>query len=553
MLAVTDRGQRSLLQRLIVATVVVAAVSLSVAFSAPTITIWYGNNQAFGQLGNPQTAINILGNVSDPNGISSLSYTLNGGPSVSLSRGPDTRRLLKPGDFNVDIDTENLTNGTNLIIITAVNVLNETSVETVTVQYTAGNIWPGNYMVNWSAASSIQSVAQVVDGHWTLTDTTVRPTYLGYDRLIAIGDKNWTDYEVTVPIIFYGIDTAGFTNPSNGPGIGLLLRWTGHTDNPISGWQPKSGYLPLGAIGWYQWHYSDPSEPPRLRLLGNNLTQLGDAGPILSFNTWYYFKMRVETIQGVGGLYSLKVWEVSQPEPSNWLLQGQQGLSDPQNGSVLLVSHHVDAEFGNVSVTQLAPPLPVQLTSFTATVQPDNSVRLDWVTISELNNYGFEVQKSQQRSSGFATIPNSFVPGHGTTLDPQFYSFVDRTAMPGDWFYRLKQIDLDGTLHYSDPIAVSVVSSVPEDAAPRQFILSQNYPNPFNPETHITYSLPAPGVVQLEVFDLLGQRVASLVNEFQAAGTYTCRFDGSFLPSGAYVYRLRAHARSLARTMLLIR
>lgn len=534
------------------ATILVCVLLISSSHAAPTITVWYGNTQSFGQLGNPQSAINILGNVSDLNGISSLTYTLNGGPSKTLSLGPDTRRLLKPGDYNIDIETDSLIDGANTIVITAVNSLNETSTATVTVNYTAGVIWSGNYTVDWSSASSIQSVAQVVDGHWTLTDTTVRPTYLGYDRLIAIGDRNWTDYEVTVPIIFYGIDTAGFQNPSNGPGVGLLLRWTGHTDNPISGWQPKSGYLPFGAIGWYQWHHSDPSEPPALRLYGNNLQFWGDAGSILSFNMWYKFKMRVTTSGGTA-YYKFKVWPASQAEPSNWNLENQDPLNYPQNGSFLLLSHHVDAEFGNIVVTQLAPPLPVQLGSFTATVLPDNTVRLDWMTLSEINNYGFEVQKSPQRTVAFTTIPNSFVPGHGTTLDPQFYTYIDRTAAPGDWFYRLKQIDLDATVHYSDPIAVSILSDVSDPPLPRDFSLSQNYPNPFNPSTQIAYEVPSAAHVRLEVFNMLGQKVATLVDEVQGPGRYDRHFDASALPSGVYMYRLRAGTRALSRTMVLVR
>lgn len=544
----------SFLLRLMPASIfLICAASVALA-AGPTITVWYGLNQSFGQLGNPQTAINILGNVSDPNGIQSLSYTLNGGSPRTLSSGPDTRRLLQPGDFNIDINTDDLNNGSNTVLITATNTLNETTTQTVTVQYTAGNIWPGSYTVDWSSASSIQSVAQVVDGHWTLTDSTVRPTYLGYDRLIAIGDRLWTDYEVTVPIIFYSIDTVGgFGNPSNGPGVGLLFRWTGHTDTPLAGWQPKSGYLPLGAIAWYHWDWIDPNVPPRFELLGNGLSSLGDAGSILSSNVWYYFKMRVETVSGVGGLYKVKVWPVGQSEPANWTLQGQQSLSDPQHGSVLLLSHHVDAEFGNVTITPLAPPLPVQLASFTAHVQPDNSVRLDWTTISEINNYGFEVQKSRERTNNFITIPNSFIPGHGTTLEPHFYTFVDRITSPGVWYYRLKQIDLDGTLHYSDPIEVAVLTSVSESRTPFAFSLQQNYPNPFNPSTQIGFTIQEYGFVSLRVYDILGREVARLVESYMQPGSYSVRFDAENLPSGAYVYRLNAGGDSRSRRMMLVR
>jgi hypothetical protein len=377
---------------------------------------------------------------------------------------------------------------------------------------------------------------------------------LGYDRLIAIGDRLWTDYEVTVPFIFYSIDTVGgFGNPSNGPGVGLLLRWTGHTDTPLAGWQPKSGYLPLGAIAWYHWDWIDPNLPPRFELLGNGLNSKGEAGSILSSNVWYYMKMRVETVPGVGGSYKVKVWPVGQTEPATWTLEGQESLSDPQHGSILLVSHHVDAEFGDVTITQLAPPLPVQLASFTAHVQPDNSVRLDWTTLSEINNYGFEVQKSRERTNNFITIPNSFIPGHGTSLEPHFYTFVDRATAPGFWYYRLKQIDLDGTLHYSDPIEVAILTSVPESHTPFTFSLEQNSPNPFNPSTRISFQIQEYGFVSLGVYDMLGRRVASLVEKFMQPGSYSVWFNAENLPSGVYVYRLNAGGNSRSRRMVLVR
>lgn len=326
------------------------------AHAAPTITLWHGTNQSFGQLGNPQAAINILGNVSDSNPIQSLSYTLNGGSYVSLSRGPDTRRLLRQGDFNIDINTSALNNGSNTVVITATNNLSQTSTATVTVQYSAGNTWPVNYSISWSSTGSIQNVAQVIDGHWTLSGGIVRPTYLGYDRIIGIGDKTWTDYEVTVPITIYGIDSSGFAYPSNGPGVGLLFRWTGHTDNPISGWQPKTGYLPFGAIGWYSWDFDNSGV--RLKLVGNNLNSMQEDGSgfMLTFGVTYIFKMRVETIAGVGGSYKFKVWQQGQGEPGSWRLEGTQTLSDPQTGSFGLLSHHVNAEFGNVTVTSLSAP-----------------------------------------------------------------------------------------------------------------------------------------------------------------------------------------------------
>jgi hypothetical protein len=101
-------------------------------------------------------------------------------------------------------------------------------------------------------------------------------------------------------------------------------------------------------------------------------------------------------------------------------------------------------------------PLPIELLYFSARVLVNNSVFCEWATLTETNNYGFFVQKSRTATSGFTDIPGSFVPGHGTTLVPQYYSYTDQSTSHGTWFYRLKQIDLDGTTHYTDPVQVYV-------------------------------------------------------------------------------------------------
>jgi uncharacterized repeat protein (TIGR02543 family) len=312
----------------------------------PVIDVWYGSPQVFGHIGIPQQWVNILGNVSDPDGVASLAYSLNGGPETSLSIGPDTYRLAAEGDFNVDMAHTDLISGSNQVVITAIDTLDNTTAETVTVEYVSGNVWPETYSIDWSSAASIQDVAQVVDGLWTLEADSIRPAELGYDRLVAIGDVSWDDYEVTVPITINGTDPL-----SSGPGVGILMRWTGHTDDPISDWQPKSGYLPLGALGMYRW--KNDALGDRLQLMGNGAIIVAEdtSGRKLEYDVPYIFKMHVETMPGRGGLYSLKVWEDGQPEPSAWDLYAQEELSDPQNGSFLLFAHHVDASFGDVTVT----------------------------------------------------------------------------------------------------------------------------------------------------------------------------------------------------------
>ncbi|MFN0158705.1 MAG: immunoglobulin domain-containing protein [Bacteroidota bacterium] len=332
-------------------------VRTSDAFTATTLTatipiieLWYGNVQSFGHIGNPVPDINILGNVTDPDGLVSLKYSLNGGLQKDLTIGPDTRRLTHDGDFNADIPYGSLVSGANQIIITALDSFNTTGRETVIVNYTPGQSWPQAYNINWNTAARIQDVAQVVDGLWTMQGNYVKPVQPGYDRLIGIGEQHWENYEVTMPVTVLSIDSSGFGPPSNGAGIGFILRWPGHSNSPIAGKQPKTGYLPLGALGWYSWRNNGDH---RLTMLGNNLItrDQDSSGKVLTLNVPHMMKMRVETVPGIGGRYSMKFWPQAQSEPATWDITGQETLTDPQTGSILLIAHHVDVLIGNISVT----------------------------------------------------------------------------------------------------------------------------------------------------------------------------------------------------------
>ncbi|HSW56050.1 MAG TPA: T9SS type A sorting domain-containing protein [Ignavibacteriaceae bacterium] len=172
--------------------------------------------------------------------------------------------------------------------------------------------------------------------------------------------------------------------------------------------------------------------------------------------------------------------------------------------------------------------VPVELTAFTA-IADFGVVELQWITATETNNQGFEVQRSA--GSEFETI--AFVEGHGTTTETQVYTYSDKSVNVGSYTYRLKQIDFDGTSTYSNLVEVDV-------PAPAVFTLDQNYPNPFNPSTKIAFRLAVDSKVSLKVFDVLGQEVASLVNSNLAVGAHSVDFDASSLNSGVYLYRIEA-------------
>jgi hypothetical protein len=197
-------------------------------------------------------------------------------------------------------------------------------------------------------------------------------------------------------------------------------------------------------------------------------------------------------------------------------------------------------------------PLPIQLATFTVAAAPGGAVILHWATLSETQNYGFEVQRSQDRESGFATIPGSFVPGHGTTVEPHDYSYTDSTAGTANHYYRLMQIDMDATVHYTEAIESSGTSDVKQDV-PVVSVLEQNYPNPFNPTTKIRLTIHNRQSTILKVYDLLGREVATLMNEVKEPGTYTVEFDASGISGGVYFYRMQAGDIIQARKLVVLK
>lgn len=199
---------------------------------------------------------------------------------------------------------------------------------------------------------------------------------------------------------------------------------------------------------------------------------------------------------------------------------------------------------GPWDLTALFPgPLPVELSSFSAVVK-ENSVILNWKTETEVNNYGFEVQRSAQPDKWDVL---GFVEGNGNSNSPKEYNFIDNEVnSAGTYSYRLKQIDNDGTYEFSITIEVDF-------ASPKSFELNQNYPNPFNPTTTISFTLPQSGNVTLKVFNPLGEEVVTLTDEFLEAGIYTFNFNGEGLTSGMYIYQLSTSEKTQARKMLLMK
>jgi len=190
--------------------------------------------------------------------------------------------------------------------------------------------------------------------------------------------------------------------------------------------------------------------------------------------------------------------------------------------------------------------IPVELISFTGTYnQLSSVVILSWVTATETNNFGFEIERT-------SALPNTewgkigFVKGNGTTTEIMRYVFQDDIENQGNYKYRLKQIDFDGKINYSNTIEVEVIRTT-------EFTLSQNYPNPFNPTTLIKYQIPVESFTTLKVYDVLGNEVVTLVKDEKTVGNYEVEFNATGFASGVYLYKLQAGEFVEVKKMIILK
>lgn len=177
--------------------------------------------------------------------------------------------------------------------------------------------------------------------------------------------------------------------------------------------------------------------------------------------------------------------------------------------------------------------MPVELTSFTSSTA-DRNVKLNWITASEINNKGFDVERQNTVNTNWEKI--GFVNGNGTVNQTSSYSFTDSKLNAGKYNYRLKQIDNNGNYKYYS------LSNTIEIGLPGKYNLSQNYPNPFNPVTKIDYDLPKDSKISIKLYDITGREIMTLVNAQQSAGNYTIQLNAGNLASGIYIYSLVANS-----------
>ena len=197
--------------------------------------------------------------------------------------------------------------------------------------------------------------------------------------------------------------------------------------------------------------------------------------------------------------------------------------------------------------------LPVQMTNMMAVASQDKGVILTWRTESETNCVGFNVWRKEAENGEYAKITTALIAGQGNTSAAHEYTFNDRNVENGViYWYQIEEVSYGGTSKFYDPVCVEGIEPIPTE-----FMLSQNYPNPFNPTTMINYRLPEKSRVSLTVFNLLGNKIATLVNGEKQAGNYSVTWDGRDMngrrvSTGLYFYKLEAGNNIHVRKMMLV-
>ena len=428
--------------------------------------------------------------------------------------GSNTSSLIINGSGNMTLPSISgglssltLNRGNNSIITLSSNV---TVYNTLTFSTTSGNITTGaNTLTLGDATTGMGTFTDnagattgVITGKFARYFTT---TINSSPILFPVGDVSANSSPRTASI--------KFTTAPSTAGILTAQYISGDAGNGNTGPLTDSGPYTVDTYSHAGYWQIDAGT-----LAGGNYTIL--ISPVGFTGMSVYANLRVLKRPSSGGV---------------WTLQGIQvpGTSAPTASRSTLSGFSQFALGGNTIDNPLDGPLPVELTTFSANII-GRDVNLNWITASEQNNSGFEIQKQYSVSgspySDWAKI--AFVNGNGTKTTPTDYTYEDKNLNTGKYKYRLIQIDYNGNFEYFNLNNEIVIGT------PNKFDISQNYPNPFNPITKIDYQIPENGKVKLIIYDMLGREIKNLVNESKQSGYYSAEFDASSFSSGIYIYRL---------------
>jgi len=202
--------------------------------------------------------------------------------------------------------------------------------------------------------------------------------------------------------------------------------------------------------------------------------------------------------------------------------------------------------------------LPIELSSFTATITSQYFVQLHWVTQSETDVMGYVIFRSDVNDLASAYRASPMINATNTTTQTS-YNFTDSEVTPGNWYYWLQNLDMDGSSNYFGPISVTVTDGDNETPdIPQITSLNNIYPNPFNPSTTISYGLAKAEKVNIQIYNVKGQLVHNLVSETKTPASYTANWDGRdgmgrMVATGVYVIRMQAANYQKIRKVTLMK
>jgi hypothetical protein len=406
----------------------------------------------------------------------------------------------------------------------------------------------------------------VSNGSWINTSTAVFPgpilvqsgalTYPGYSlsglgkqvflpRIISSSQSAYKIFTAS-PVVYYSVmvslDSAyqlGSNNPSD-PNYDVNGTVTmGHGSS-------SSTYR--GLLVYNRVSNSDPLKKivAGISFLRDDVgTAFATAKPLDTLQT-HLIVVRTERATGTS-----KLWvnpDLSGPEPAPDAICVNSSAADALNIDRLILYQRDSKPTNRVAGIKISTSwdsiVPVELISFTAN-SILNNVQINWSTATELNNSGFDIERSTLNLNDWQKI--GFVQGKGTTSDLQNYSFVDMNLPSGKYLYRIKQIDYDGSFQYYGSIEV-------DHMIVNKFFLSEAYPNPFNPSTKISFSVEKNAITTLKIYNSLGQLVSTIFNGMAETGkNYTIDFNAENLSSGVYFTILESSGHSISKKLILLK
>jgi hypothetical protein len=436
-----------------------------------------------------------------------------------IVKGTDNDKLEVLLQVNTNTGSDDM-GGATIVIGFNNSSLNFSSNPQVYTNYIFHNFSGGNY-------SPATITKPAIDKLWLNIDLPFNNSNNG---TIVSGNSGWTD----AATLFFDI-----INPADTLKINWLMTnpyWGIYDANNITLWSP-------GTFQNLNYVINNDVTPPQLL----SATMINSTTIILNFSE----QLDSSTAQNINNYSITNGIGISNAELS--ITQVTLKTSSEISGTYTVTVNNVTDIAGNIidpnhnSVSNHL--LPVELNSFTAVVK-NNQVILKWITETEANNYGFEVERCAQSAERQAWNMIGFVAGNGNSNSQKEYFFNDENPTGGSKYqYRLKQVDNDGQFEYSKILEVDII--------PDEYSLFQNYPNPFNPSTRIQYAIGNRQFVTLKVYDALGNEVATLVDEFKPAGSYKVDFQSTVnsqqLASGIYIYKLSAGNYSDTKKMVLLR